>query len=228
MTDQTVTVDEKEQFEKEKTGLIKDLAEQRKENRNLREKTGALEQRLAQIETSLSQEEPSPADVRVQKFAQDPDAYIKEVVAPLVSERIQPLEKVLTQSQLDRKLENAMEFIAEEKGITKRQAAKKYEKKLAEVVESHGFGSLDPYDGTIAAFKILEVDEKESEKKEKEREERINGQHTETGQAKTTERGHIWKTSEIAKLSRGQNGEFNKHADEILRQQREGLIIRDT
>lgn len=221
------TVTEKDeavaQLEKEKSGLLREVVEQRKTNR-------ALEERISLIESSLNapETEQAPVDVRVQKLASDPDLYIREIVEPLLEKSIKPLAQAFTNAQIDKKLDSAMEFIAEEEGITKRQAAKKYEKTLAEISESHGFGTLDPYDGTLAAYKIMKTDHQEKEQAEKERDKTIQGNHTETARSQTKERGKIWKTSEIAKLSRGPNGEFAKNADEILRQQREGLIIRDT
>lgn len=225
-TNQTVTeTDEidKDKLEKANRGLIADLSEQRKKNR-------ALEDRLTLIESSLNAPEekpPTPADVRVQKFAEDPDAYIRDVISPVFAtkEEVEPLRRELTSAQIDRKLDNAMEWIAEEEGITRREAAKKYEKPLAEIVESHDFSSLDPYNGTLAAYKILKTEKIESEEKEKVREKTIQGQQSETVRSQTTTSKAKWTTSKIAGLTRD---EWNKNKDEILKAQREGLVVRDT
>src|SRR5512146_3095773 len=116
-------LDEKEKFDREKKGLIGDLAKQREKNR-------ALEERLAAIEQSLSAPDPEPAlpvDARIQKFTQDPDAYIKDVVSPILSEQLEPLQKVLSQSQVEKKLDRAMEDIADKEGISKKEAQKRYD-----------------------------------------------------------------------------------------------------
>ncbi len=225
--DQTVTDeknDEKTPAERdkfEKDGLIKDLVRQREKNR-------ALEERLSLIEASLNapeQEPPRPVNERVEKLAQDPDAYIKEVMTPILAERLLPLEREFTRAQIDQKLDQAMEWIAEEEGISRRQAPKKYEKDLAEIVESHDLKNMDPYNGTIAAFKILQTEAKDKEEKEEKREKVIQGQHSETARSSASPSKKSWKTSEIASLNRSQ---YDKHREEILEAQREGRIIRDT
>ncbi len=220
--DTEVVEDKEKESEREKSGLLRDLVEQRKKNR-------ALEERISLIESSLNsaeQEPEQPADARVQRFAQDPDAYIKEVVTPILSNELTPLRKAMTQDQIERKLERAMEFIAEEEGLTKRETAKKFEKKLSEIVETHDFGKLDPYDGTLAAYKILQTEDKRSKEKEVERDRSISGQHTETVRTQApSHSGKKWTTSEISRLTRK---EFEENRDSILKAQREGTIVRDT
>lgn len=212
-------LDEKEKFEREKKGLISDLAKQREKNR-------ALEERLALIEQSLSaaseEKEVQPVDQRIQRFSQDPDAYIREVVYPV----IEPIQRGLTNIQLKDKLDAAFEQIADEEGITPKEARKRYDEKLASVVETHDLKGVDPYSGVLSAWKIMKTEEKEEKKREAEREERINETHSETPRSVGNASQKRWKSSEIAALIR--EGKYDKFRDEILKAQDRGLIIRDT
>lgn len=224
---QTVTGQDEEEriakLEKANAGLIRDLTETRKEKRS-------LEERISLIETSLSAPEPTPlqpVDVRIQRFTEDPDAYIREVVKPVIREEVDPLKRGLSNSQINRQIDDAMENIAEKEGITRRQAVSKYEKRLAEISEERDLVKLEPIKGIMTAYQIMKTEEEESASREKKREAAISGQHTETVRSNGKGGPKVWTTSEISKMSRGPGGEFDQNKDAILQAQREGKIVRD-
>ncbi len=206
-------------FEREKNGLIGDLAKQREKNR-------VLEERLNVLESSLNEPEPptpSTTEAEVQKFTQDPIGYIRNVTSPLIKEEVDPIRTNLSLSQMKDKLDDAMEYIADEEGITKKEAKKRYDETLAKIVGDHGFRTLDPYDGTLAAYKIMKTENVEKETKEEERDQKIKGEQPESSR-------HISKssskltTSMIANMPRS---EYERRRVEILEAAQKGLITRD-
>lgn len=207
-------------FEREKNGLIGDLAKQREKNR-------ALEERLTSLEASLNEPEPptpSSVEAEVERFTKDPAGYIRSVTNPLIEERVRPIQSVLSMSQTKDKLNEAMEFISEQEGITKKEAKKKYDEDLAKIVSDHGFQSLDPYDGTLAAYKIMKTEKMEKDEKEEEREKRIKGDQPEPARSTSKPSNSKWTSSKIAQLSRT---EYERHRDEILEAAQKGLITKD-
>lgn len=225
MTEQTVnneTLEERiKSFEREKNGLIGDLAKQREKNR-------ALEERLQVIESSLNEPEPpapQPTEAEIQKFTQDPVAYIRGVASSMIEDRVKPIQNVLTGSLTKEKLNEAMEWIAEEEGISRKEAKKKYDESLAKIVGDHGFQNLDPYDGTLAAYKIMKTEKMESEEKEEERDKRIKSEQPESSRAPSKPSLSKWTTSRIKEVIA--NGQYEKYREEILTAQNRGLIIKD-
>lgn len=220
-TKNTETLEDRlKRLEKENRGLIGDLAEKRG---NIR----SLEARLAEIEKSLTSvaEETNngvSTDDRVNRLAQDPDAYIDARVNHWLDQKVKPVEQQVVTLAQERRFEKAVRWLArQEKKDEDEIAGSDLEREVVRIVKEHGMGSMDPLEGTKAAYKLYLQEKSENSQKEKLRAEAIAGQTTESVQ-RTPSGGQMRFTrQQILNMS---SAEFKKNEEAILKAQAEGLI----
>ncbi len=205
------TLEEREKrWQKEKQGIIGDLSKEREARR-------LLEERLSELENP--QREPEIQE-RIQQFTQDPDGYIMDIV----EERVSSIEKTLTAKAVNDQISDALEEISEREGITKREAKKKYDEPLAELVKSRGLGNIAPYDGILNAYDIYQKESKDRESREQERTNRIAGSSSESTRFIDRSGGKRPPTpQEIANMT---SEEYESHRKEILKAQENGAYLK--
>lgn len=204
-----------QQWEREKKGLINDLQSER-------EKRHSLEERMSMMESSIKeaeQDQPEvPVDERVNRLARDPDGYISSIVKP----EIKTLREEVTRLQMERKYERAYRWLAKaEKKDEEEIPGSDLEKEIVRIAKDHGMTSMDPVEGTKAAYKIYQQEKLERERREKEREEAISGNTSEvppTGQRSGQTR--FTKSQILSMLP----AEYERNREAILEAQAKGLI----
>lgn len=217
------TLDERQaRWEKEKQAIIGDLQAER-------EKRQALEERLGSLETDLSTpvlgNEPNIQE-RIERFTKDPDGYIADVASGLVEERVRSVEQRLSNREMGDQITNALEEIAEREGITLREAKKRYDASLTEIVKSRGLVNMTPYEGVLAAYDIHQTAKKEKDRNEEERTQRINGQTIDSARSYVRSGSKVWRQSDIAAIpqEKWNSPEFKQTREEIMEAQKNGLI----
>lgn len=209
------------QLEKEKKGLVGDLADKR-------EKIRSLESRLINIEetlTSAGQEDGETAESRVNRLAQDPDGYIGSHLIQFEESQIKPLRQELEMLKIDRKIERALRWVAkQEKSDYEEVAGSDLEQDLARITQemrNRGIVPTDPEEGTKEAYRLLKQERSDKESREKEREGKIDGNRTENVSQPSRTGSRRWTRADIDSMS---ISEFTKNESEIKRQFAEGLI----
>ncbi len=200
-------------WEGEKRGILKDLQGER-------DKRHQLEQRLEQIESTLTSAEVVPEDVqaKVQKLSMDPDNYIREIVLREISPIRKTTEDLVIKDQYDK----AYRWLAKKEGKDVDEiVGSKLEEELARIVKDRGMAAMDPVNGTKAAYDILKKEEKEKEKREAEREEAIAGESAERVTIPPRQGQTRFTRADIAAMSRQ---EFERNREAILEAQSKGLI----
>ena len=206
------TYDERiKDLERANKGLIRDLQEER-------QKKHQYEERLQTLETSLASagEEEKPEE-RVNQLAANPDEFIsqrfQELAKPLIDE-VQSLK-------WDRKFDQAYGWLAKQEKIDSDEIrGSDLEKDIARIVKEHGMGSMDPYEGTKAAYKIYRQEQTEHASREEARSEAISGQKTET--VRSTSPGQTMFT--VEQIGGMPYDEYMKNREAILEAQSKGLI----
>lgn len=201
-------------FQRERKGFINDLQKERAERH-------ALETRLAQIETSLTSagsdgdEQP---EKRVERLAADPDGYIENVV----QDYVKPLVSEINSLRHERKLERAYQWVAkQEKKEVEDIVGSDLDNDLVRIVKENGMNSMDPIEGTRAAYKILQQERKEKEQQEAERGEKISQSQTERVRVPVRTGGQRFTRDQIRGMS---SEEFEANRVAILEAQKNGSI----
>jgi hypothetical protein len=214
----TFTGDEllEEKLKKMNRGLIGDLQSER-------EKRHSLEQRVTEMEASLASAGQDDGAVnpneKVNLLAQDPDGYIKRIVR----EEMEPVEKVIQKNEWDRKFEKAYQWLAkQEKVDIESLYGADVEKDLVRIIKDHGMTTMEPIEGTKAAYKIRQQELLEKENAERNRDGVISGQSTETVRRPGLSAPNVFTAEGIRKII--QNGEYEKYRGEILAAQEQGRI----
>jgi hypothetical protein len=208
------------QWEKERKGLISDLQEERS-------KRHTMETRLQELETAVQtvgeERVPEEANVRVQRLAQDPDAYIDARVEARFKERLEPLSKTIESLQLSRQYDRAYSFLAKQEGKDADDIiGSDLEKEIAEIVKNHGMSNMPPLEGVKAAYKIRKQELDERKRKEAERSEAIESNAGERVITTPNRQGQARFTrAEILGMS---PSEYEKNREAIMDAQSKGLI----
>lgn len=203
-------------FEKEKKGLINDLQAERKERQ-------AMEARLAQMETSLNAAANDDGEVtneiKLNMLSQDPDGYIRK----LVREEVDPVREDVVNDRFSRRIEKATSWLAKQEKVDADELDDNnlVIKEIVRISRQHGMQSMDPIEGTKAAYKIYQQEQREREARESKREENISGQSTE--HVRSSSRGGT-ATLSREQVARMEPAEFNRRYDEIKDLERRGLI----
>jgi hypothetical protein len=200
-------------WEREKKGLITDLQAER-------EKRQAMEQRIAGLETRLVPLDSvgQSAEDKVNRLAQNPDAYIDE----RVNTRVSKVEEELKRERFQSAVNEAYDWLADQEGTTRRKIINSdLDKDMARIIKENSLGNLDPRQGIVAAHKIYLQEKTEKENAEKTRSAAINGNSTEKPQRSTPVGGMRFTAKQIASMSMD---EFNRNFDAIQEAKKNGLI----
>lgn len=205
-------------WEREKRGLIKDVQAERDERQ-------ALEKRLAEMESALNSAAEQPeanANEKVQKLAQDPDAYIQAHLTRALDQRVVPLEQSLQSIAKERRFEKAYSWIAkQEKKDVEEIPGSEIESEIARITKENNMGMMDPVEGVKAAYKIFLQEKREKEISEVRREEAIQGNSTATVRSPSSVGQHRFTKAEIEGMS---SETYMKNREAILEAQRNGWI----
>lgn len=200
------------QWEKEKKGILGDLQGER-------EKRHAVEERLRVIEeslTSAANEDGETPETRVNRLAQDPDGYISNHLAQFEQERVKPLQQEIQMMKMDRQIERGLRWVArQEKKDYEEVVGSDLEQDLARLtmdMRNRGIIPTNPEEGTKEAYRLLLDERKEKENREKVRDEKIQGNRTESVSTPPRSNSQRWTREEVAALS---IDEFNKNEPEI-------------
>lgn len=217
MTDDIPTFGNDE-WDKEKKGILNDLRSEREKRHQLEEKNTALEQRLAVIEESLTtagEDGESPQD-RVNRLANDPDGYISDHLVNFEETRLKPLQQEVEMLKIDRSIEKGLRWVAKQmKKDYEDVAGSDVENELARVTQemrARGIVPTNPEEGTKEAFRMWQKEQEEKENREKERDQKIEGNRTETVSTPVRTGSRRWTREEVNAMSAE---EFTKNEAEI-------------
>lgn len=202
-------------WEKEKKGFISDLQKERAERHSLEERLGQLEQSLSSVG---KQTDVSSPDNEVVRLSQDPRGYIRS----LVSEVVEPIAKDVNQVRWERKFDQAYRWLGKQEKVDEEEVrGSALEENIARIIRENGMGTMDPIEGTRAAYKIYLQEKKEKEREERNREEAITGNSTESVKTPVRTGQMRFTRSQIASMPRS---EFERNREAILEAQQQGLI----
>ena len=204
-----------QQWEREKKGILSDLQSERGKRQSLEERIQMLESSVKEAEN----EQPEvPVDERVNRLARDPDGYITSVVTP----EIKTLKDEVVRLQMERKYEKAYRWLAKsEKKDEDEIPGSDLEKEIVRIAKDHGMTSMDPVEGTKAAYKIYQQEKLEKERREKEREAAISGNTSEVPPSGQRSGQTRFTKSQILSML---PSEYERNREAILEAQSKGLI----
>jgi hypothetical protein len=203
-------------LEREKRGILDDL-------KNERQQRQAYEKRLEDLEKTLNSaaNEPEVNDPQseVNRLAQQPKEYIVEVVKPLIEEAQKEIRELKIAKQFDR----AYTWLAkQEKKDVDDLYGSDIEKEIVRIFRDHGMTVMDPVDGTKAAYKIYQQEQRLREEEEAKRNQTISANSTHAVRSPSSSGSPVWTRDRINEVVR--NGEWEKYREEILTAQKSGRI----
>ena len=192
-------------------GKSEGLLQEVKHERDLRHQA---EERLKLVESSLETagaDEEKPEVIEARNF-----------VRGEVEEVIKPLKNTVNFLVSDRKVEQALDHLSEQAGMTKSKFRKEHEAALEKIVKERNLNAvgIDPYVGILNAWEIHQNSVREAEKAEKERTERISGSQPETSRTAPASSGNLPKRINASRLANLSDKEF----DEVNQAIKEGRI----
>lgn len=200
-------------WERERKGMLSDLAGKREEIRLLKEEVAEIRDAITSAANEGDGETPQD---RVNRLAQDPDTYIDERINQFRETEVKPLRSELEMMKIDRAIERGLRWVAkQEKKDYEDVAGSDLELDLARITQNmkeRGIVPTNPEEGTKEAYRLYLKEKEEKENREKERSEKIEGNKTESVVPPARSGSHRWTREEVAAMSAE---EFTKNEAEI-------------
>lgn len=209
--------------EKEKRGLLTDIQGER-------DKRHALERRLEEMEQALNsaakEPEVSSNQDEVNRLAQDPRSYIREVVSADLKRELESRDKRMNLVESSIFEDRAYRFLAKQEKLDVEDIyGSELESEIVRITKEHGMGLMNVVEGTKAAYKIYQQEKRSKEEAEKKRNENISSNATHSVRSNSSSSGtQVFSRSQIGAMSRD---EFMKNHEAILKAQREGKILNE-
>lgn len=218
--------DREKRWEKEKRGILNDLSSERDKRHLMEQEIARQRQEVEEMKHALSSAANDTSEVdpqsKVNRLAQDPDAYIDLRLNRVVDEVVTPLRKEVESLKWERKFDKAYQWLGkQEKKDVDELYGSPLESEIVRITKEHGMGMMDPVEGTKAAYKIYQQELSQKELEEAKRNQTISNNSTSFVRTPPSSGSPRFTRAEIAAMP---IEIFEKNQEAILEAQRLGQI----